>query len=95
MPRSPRIHPDALLLTIGEVAVMLRVDADKVRALVADGYLKSHPILARISRREVEKFALEYGDDAETNEEERRPLGTKAAKTPGPAPKIGVWANSR
>lgn len=65
MPRPAA--PDTLMLTFREAARLLSINAVALRRLIAQGHIKAHPILAdRITRTEIERFALNY-EYAETD----------------------------
>ena len=89
MPRQPRIHPDAQLLTFAEAAVVLGVGRPDILELIRNKQLRAHPILAdRIARHELERF-VQYGT-RETDSPQRRPMDAPASQKPWGVPPLRV-----
>ena len=67
----------------------------RLRALIAAGKIQAHPELAdRIIFESLEKFALHYGDNAETDNAIRQPLDDPATENWG-TPSMCIRANGR
>ncbi len=67
-----------LLVSFAEAGQMLGVTAVTIRNLVARGQLTPHPVLAdRITRNQIERFALQSELNAETDTSQRRAVDSR------------------
>ena len=67
-----------LLVSFAEAGQMLGVTAITIRNLVARGQLTPHPVLAdRITRNQIERFALQSELNAETDTSQRRAVDSR------------------
>jgi len=93
MPR-PTPRADTLLVSYSEAGRLLSIDVKEVRSLIAKGQIKAHPILAdRITRTEIERFALQSNSDAQSDTEERRPVDDSPPKGNWEIPSLYLRAN--
>ncbi len=67
-----------MLVSFKEAAEMLRVTAKQLSRLIAEGHFTPHPILAdRITRNQIERFALQSELNAETDTSQRRAVDSR------------------
>lgn len=81
MPRPDPILSEQLLLSFADAMKVLRCSQVELVRLIDQGHLRPHPVLAgRIARPEIERFALDYVSNAETDTEERRTVDAPASE---------------
>ena len=63
MARPRTLHPNQLLVTFDQAAVMLCRDRNHILGLIASGKLAAHPFETdRIARTLIEQYALNYAN---------------------------------